>query len=354
MQPFSLEQYRALREGAALVDRSERGRIAALGPDRLSYLHAMLTNDVASLRPGKGCYAAYLTAQGRMVADMRVLELGDLTLLVVEAPAKTVVLEKLQQFIFSEDVRLTDLSSELGEIAVYGARAADALAAVFASESGALSREALAALAEYESARAPFKGGTAVAVADRELGVPGFDVHVDRERAPALAGALCQAGVVEASGDTAEVLRIEAGRPRFGVDMDDSTIPLEAGIERRAISFTKGCYPGQEVITRVLHRGHGRVAKKLVGINVCGSVVPARGDRVVADDKEIGRITSAALSPSLRCPIALGYVHRDFAAPGTAGSIVHDDERLAARVVEIPFVQLPWNSGSSASGQTDA
>jgi len=338
MQPFSLEEYRALREGAALVDRSQRGRIAAVGPDRLSYLHAMLTNDIASLRQGKGCYAAYLTPQGRMMADMRVLELGDLTLLGVEASAKTVVLEKLEQFIFAEDVRLADLSSTLGEVAVYGPRAADTLAAVFAPESGAPSKEALAALAEYESARAPFKGGTAVVAADRELGVPGFDAYIDRARAPAFAGALGEAGAVEASEDGAEVLRIEAGRPRFGVDMDENTIPLEAGIERRAISFTKGCYPGQEVITRVLHRGHGRVAKKLVGVSVYGSVVPARGDQFVVDDREVGRVTSAALSPSLQSPIALGYVQRDFAAPGTAVCIVRDGQRLPAKVVELPFV----------------
>jgi folate-binding protein YgfZ len=269
---------------------------------------------------------------------MRVLELGDLTLLGVEASAKTVVLEKLEQFIFSEDVRLADLSSTLGEIAVYGPRAADVVAAVFAPENGAPSKEALAALAEYESAGAPFKGGTGVVAADRELGVPGFDVYIDRERAPAFAGALREAGAVEASEDGAEVLRIEAGRPRFGVDMDENTIPLEAGIERRAISFTKGCYPGQEVITRVLHRGHGRVAKKLVGVSVYGSVVPARGDRFVVDDREVGRVTSAALSPSLQSPIALGYVQRDFAAPATAVSIVHDGQRLPAKVVELPFV----------------
>ena len=123
MQPIFVQQYRALGDGAGVANRSERGRIAASGADRLSFLHAMLTNDIASLRPGAGCYAAYLTPQGRMIADMRVLELGDLTLLDLEAGTKTAVLEKLEQFIFSEDVRLVDATGDIGEIGVYGARA---------------------------------------------------------------------------------------------------------------------------------------------------------------------------------------------------------------------------------------
>jgi folate-binding protein YgfZ len=339
MQPFFPEHYRALREAAALVDRSHRGRIAAVGSDRLSYLHAMLTNDIAALGPGRGCYAAYLTPQGRMIADMRVLELGDLTLLDVEASAKAVVLEKLEQFIFSEDVRVADLSSDLGEISIYGPRAADAVAAALASEGGAPSADVLAALAEYASVRAPFKGGAAVITADRDLGVPGFTAYIDRERAPALEAAVREAGAVEIGEDAAEVLRIEAGRPRYGVDMDENTIPLEAGIENRAISFTKGCYPGQEVITRVLHRGHGRIARKLVGMVVEGGATPARGDRVVSGDTEVGTVTSAAMSPSLQSPIALGYVQRDFVEPGTDVSIVHGDTRLSAKTTGLPFVR---------------
>jgi folate-binding protein YgfZ len=338
MKPSFLEEYRALRDEAALVERSDRGRIAAAGADRLAYLHAMLTNDIVALRPGTGCYAAYLTPQGRMMADMLVLELGDLTLLDVEPCATSVVLEKLEQFIFSEDVRLSDLTSQLAEVRVCGPCAGDVLAAVV-GEGGGVSAAALSQLAEYASLRGSFHGASAVVAADWQLGVPAFNVYLDRQQAGAFQDALRQAGAVDASEDGAEVLRIEAGRPRFGVDMDENTIPLEAGIEARAISFTKGCYPGQEVITRVLHRGHGRVAKRLVGVACDGDVVPARGDPFVVDGKEVGKVTSATMSPSLQSPIALGYVQRDFVDPGTAVSIVHGEARLAARVVGLPFIR---------------
>jgi folate-binding protein YgfZ len=130
-------------------------------------------------------------------------------------------------------------------------------------------------------------------------------------------------------------LRIEAGRPRFAVDMETDTIPLEAGIEDRAISMTKGCYVGQEVIVRVLHRGHGRVARKLVWLDVVGPGIPARGDLILAGDREVGRITSGAFSPRANAPLALGYVQRDFMASGTIVTV-----RSGGRILEAKVRQL--------------
>ena len=150
------------------------------------------------------------------------------------------------------------------------------------------------------------------------LGVPGYDVYVPAGDADALRAKLVEAGAVTASEETAETLRIEAGRPRFGIDMNTDTIPLEAGIEDRAISFTKGCYVGQEVIIRVMHRGHGRVARRLVSIVVAGGTgACARRARFRSGDRVVGEITSATASPRLGAPLALGYVQRDHAAPGT-------------------------------------
>ncbi len=339
MEPFFLGQYRAVGEGAGLIDRSERGRIVATGADRQSYLHAMLTNDVLSLRPGNGCYAAYLTPQGRMVADMRVLELGDLTLLDVEPAARGVVLEKLEQMIFSEDVRLADATADLAEVGVYGTRAAEVLDHVLPEGSDRPGKGVLDGLTEYQSVRARFQEGTVVIAADREFGVPGFTAYLDTGRGAALRAAIGDAGALGVQGETLDVFRIEAGRPRFGVDMDETTIPLEAGIEGRAISFTKGCYPGQEVIVRVVHRGHGRVARRLVGMVVTGDTAPGHGDRVLVAGRDVGVVTSAALSPALHAPIALGYVQRDFVAPGTQVAVAHGDEQLAAKIVDTPFVR---------------
>jgi len=140
------------------------------------------------------------------------------------------------------------------------------------------------------------------------------------------------AGVVES-------LRIEAGEPAFLVDMGDDTIPTEAGIEETAVSYLKGCFPGQEVLVRIRDRGHGKVARKLVGLTIDGEVVPASGSAIAGGDKEIGRVTSAVMSPALGKPIALGYLHRDFVAPGSAVAVLVGDARLSATVTALPFVR---------------
>jgi folate-binding protein YgfZ len=165
-----------------------------------------------------------------------------------------------------------------------------------------------------------------------QLGSPGFCVFLEPAQERDLTAALCAAGAREVSADAIEAARVEAGYPVFGVDMTDDTIPLEAGIEGRAISMTKGCYVGQEVIVRVLHRGHGRVARKLVGLRIDGAV-PARGTRLFAADREVGFVTSAAASPRLGT-IAMAYVHRDFLAPGTTIEAATATGRAPATVTE--------------------
>src|SRR5205823_14386242 len=144
---------------------------------------------------------------------------------------------------------------------------------------------------------------------------------VEDAHASALRSALMAAGAAVLDADTAEAIRIEAGVPRFGRDMDEDTIPLEAGIETRAISFSKGCYVGQEVIIRVLHRGHGRVARKLMGLRIEGDAVPSAGAPVRDGAREIGRVTSSTRSPAAQQPIALAYLHRDFVTPGPTVSV---------------------------------
>ena len=165
-----------------------------------------------------------------------------------------------------------------------------------------------------------------------QLGVPGFVVYVESSGERELVTALIDAGAREVSRDAIEAARIEAGYAVYGVDMTDDTIPLEAGIEGRAISMSKGCYVGQEVIVRVLHRGHGRVARKLVTVRVAGAV-PPRGARLFAADRDVGFVTSAAMSPRLGA-IAMAYVHRDFLTPGTTLDAVTDGGRAQATVTE--------------------
>jgi folate-binding protein YgfZ len=320
--------YTALRHGAALIDRSSAGRILLTGADRRSYLQGLLTNDIAALTPGTGCYAAMLTAQGRMMTDMRVLELGDAVLLGVPAQVTTAIRDHLDRFIFSEDVRVEDVTARRAELGVYGPGALDVLIAA--------GLEGNAPSALFGSTRVRLAGVDALLVRSDEPGISGYDAIVDVSQAEATSAALLGAGAVRAADEELEAVRIESGRPRFGQDMDADTIPLEAGVEDRAISRSKGCYVGQEVIVRVQDRGHGRVAKRLVGLTLeADATVPVPGARIRSGDREIGRVTSAAWSPSLARPIALGYVQRDFTTVAT-GVVV--DGSGAASVVAMPLV----------------
>ena len=321
--------YQLARTGAAIVDRSERGWVVVSGADRRSYLHGLLTNDIATLQPGQGCYAAYLTPQGRMIADLWVYELGDVLLVSMSRDVKPTVLARLDQFIFTEDVQLGDVSDTFAATAVIGPRAADALA-----EAAGVSVEQLTSLPEHGNVRIAFEGQPAIVLSATDTGERGFDVLVAADQVARLRERLHAAGAVDVDPGVAEALRIEAAIPRFHRDMDEETIPLEAGIESRAISMTKGCYVGQEVIIRVLHRGHGRVARRLVGLTVNGTVAPPAGAAVHVEGREIGSVTSSAMSPALGKPIALAYLHRDFV---TAGTTVHVNDTDAV-VTPTPFV----------------
>jgi tRNA-modifying protein YgfZ len=314
--------YAALRNGAALVERPV-ARLLVRGADRRDYLQGLLTNDIAALRPGTGCYAAMLTAQGRMIADMRVLELGDAILLDVPRAIGTTVKDHLERFVFSEDVQVEDVTDTRAEIGLYGPRAFDVLAA--AGVEGGVP----AGLYMVMSAR--IAGSDALIVRADDIGIPGAAVIVDAAAGGAVRAALIAAGAIQAGEAAVEAVRIESGRPRFGADMDTDTIPLEAGLEDRAISRSKGCYVGQEVIVRVQDRGHGRVARRLVGLTFDASAaVPARDAAIRAGEREIGRVTSAAWSPSLARPVALGYVHRDFVEPGTPVLVGGDPAAVSA------------------------
>jgi folate-binding protein YgfZ len=301
--------YTALRDGAALVEMPF-GRVMLRGIDRRAYLQGLLTNDIAALTPGTGCYAAMLTAQGRMITDMRVLELGDAVLLDVPVRLAPGVRDHLDRFVFSEDVQVEDVTAATGELGLYGPKAIEVLhvAGVAGAAAGAL----------HGVTRVRAGGRDVTLVRADTIGIAGFDLIADRASMDTVRAALTAAGALAASNADVEAVRIESGRPWFGRDLDADTIPLEAGLEDRAISRSKGCYVGQEVIVRVQDRGHGRVARRLVGLTFdAAAPVPSSAAVVRAAEREVGRVTSAAWSPALARPIALAFVHRDFVEPGT-------------------------------------
>ena len=325
----SFGAYTAARERAGLVDRANLARVVVSGADRASFLQGLLTNDVVALKPGQGCYAAYLTAQGRMIADLHLYELGDVMLITLHQDVKDTVMAKLDQVIFSEDVQLGDVTDTFGQVAVIGPQAASAVASVLA-----LPIDTLTGLADHGNFRTSWNGLPAIVTRAGDTGEPGFDLFVERAQIDGLRRALLTAGAVEVDPAAVDAIRIESGVPLFHRDMDEDTIPLEAGIESRAISFSKGCYVGQEVVIRVLHRGHGRVARKLVGLQIDDDRVPSAGAPIHAGDREVGRVTSSTWSPALQRPIALGYVHRDFIEPGAKVFV----DGAAAEVTALPFV----------------
>jgi folate-binding protein YgfZ len=342
----SMPGYDAARSTAVVVDRSGEGRLRLTGADRVAWLQGLVTNDVAALQPGQGCYAAYLTPQGRMISDLRILATREALLLDVPTVARTTVAARFEQFIITEDVVVEDVTARIARLGVHGPAAA-----VVVAKALDVPAARLTTLAEHEHLDVEFQDAPVFIAGCQALAGPGFDVYCAAERVTDVAARLFAAGAHDITADAWDTLRIEAGLPLFGVDMDTDTIPLEAGLEASAISQTKGCYVGQEVVIRILHRGGGRVVRRLVAWKADDEsgedvTVPGAGTPVSVDGKNIGRVTSAAWSPTLRRVVGLGYAHRDHTEPGTKLTI-GKEPAVAATVSTLPLVAMPVGVGAA-------
>lgn len=319
----------AARTVAAMADRSERGRLVVRGNDRLTFLHNMLSNAISTLEPGSGCRAELLDDHGHVVGDLRVFVATDHVLIDLEPGRAELVREALDKFVIMDDVTIEDVTATLVQLTLVGPKAADVLRAVLGAE---------APRAMFEHRTAVLAGIEARIAHTRFTGPDDYDVFVPAGQA-AQARTMLQTGVIAAGGallSTAafEILRVEAGVARQGADIDDKVIALEAGLDKDgAISFTKGCYLGQEVMARIDSRGH--VNRLLVGLALAGDgAPPAPGTPIRAGEKDVGRVTSAVFSPTLSKTIALGYVRREHAEPGSALTV----GEASAVVAALPFV----------------
>lgn len=303
------DQYRIITSRAAWIDRAASGRLKFVGRDATAFLQGLLTNDVSQLEPGHGVYAAWLTPLGRMVTDIVVLHRGACLLGLVGTGLGTSLAARFDQLIFTEELVVSDASGEFAELAVTGASAVDILAAALGADAAALG--SLTELSQID-----VDGGFVIRTGDSTY--PSFHVLVDPAKRETLVARLEAAGSVAMDEEMSTALRIEAGRGRWGHDLGDDVIPLEAGLLERAISTSKGCYVGQEIVIRILHRGGGRVAKRLVTLAFAPDVADAPAPRVTleAGGVVVGHITSAAFSPGRGCVVALGYLHRDAAEVG--------------------------------------
>ena len=307
--------YAALTQGCALIDRSERGKLALSGAEAAAFLNGQVSNDVEALEPGEGCYAAFLTPKGKMLGDLRVLATPGELLLDTERVSLQPLFDLIRRGTIGWAAELHKRTLETALLSLTGPRARD------------LAGAAGAGLPEAEHAHREARlGGAAVRLVTTADGV---DVLCAAGDAGAVSEALVGAGAIVVDEAAAEIARIEAGRPRYGVELDDTTIPQEAGLNERAVSFTKGCYVGQETVARLHWRG--KPNRHLRGLRL--SAPTATGTPLRLGDKDVGRIGSAGLSP-VHGPIALALVRRE-AQPGAV--LAAGDDGTTAEVVELPF-----------------
>jgi folate-binding protein YgfZ len=332
----ALAEHVALRATVGVLDLSFRSRICLVGNDRARFLHGQVTNDVKKLRAGEGCYSALTTAKGKMEGDLNIYALADELLLDFEPGLTGKISQRLEKFIVADDVQIVDASLHYSLLSVQGPKAADVV-------------RALGLFAEL-----PAKPFVSVKISDdtlgeiylmnhARLGTSGFDLFVPNNSLGVVMDKLIAAAKQiggRAVGWTAfETARIEAGIPRFGADMDETNIPLECGIESRAVSYNKGCYIGQEVINRIHSVGH--VTRELRGLRLADDLksLPQKHDKLFYAGKEVGYVTSAVKSPSLNANIALGYVRREVNQIGNELTLRTAAGENPVKIVELPFVK---------------
>jgi folate-binding protein YgfZ len=305
--------YRLLTEACGFLDRSDRGKLALSGKDAKGFLQGQVSNDVEALTPGQGCYAAFLTPKGKMLGDVRILDAGDELLLDTERIALQALFNMIRRFSIGYDAQLQKRTLERGLLSLIGPHAAEVggLGATPPDEHAHIAAEV---------------GGVHV----RAIRTPsGIDLLCASADTDALRIALEGAGVAAVRAAAAECLRVEQGVPRYGLDLDDTVIPQEAGLNARAVSFTKGCYVGQETVARLYYRG--KPNRHLRGV---AAEAPVRsGDAIIFEQRTVGRIGSAVISPRFG-PIALALIRRE-APPGSIVSI--GDDAVGGSVVELPF-----------------
>jgi folate-binding protein YgfZ len=306
-------QYRALREGAGILDRSSRGKLIVRGADAAEFLQGQVSNDVEALEPETGCYAALLDRKGHMQADMRVLRLGTGDLWIdTEREAAGAVERHLRMYSVGREVEIEDVSDGWAIVSVIGP--------------ASLEIAGTGPLAPENAQRFYERDGVEILAVATDLGL---DLIARSDQADELRNLLARSEAVDVTEPAAEILRVESGRPRFGREMTTATIPQEAGIAERAVSFTKGCYIGQETVARLHYRG--KPNRHLRGLRL--EAPAAAGDAVMLGDREVGRAGTAVISPALG-PIALAVIRRE-AEPGARVDV--GESRIGAEVVELPF-----------------
>jgi len=312
-----MKGYDALRNGAAWLDLSARGKIKLTGEDRARLLHAMTTNHIQQLTPGAGCYAFFLNDKGRILSDANILCRPDHFLLDLEPEAREKIYQHLDHFIIADDVTLEDATAELATIAVEGPKAVEVLQAA-----GAL---------VPETAYSTIEWGSRVVAGLNSTGSLGFFIFAPASEKSALIAQIEAAGAVAADAEAFQVVRLEHGKARFGEDIGERFLAQEAN-QPQALHFSKGCYLGQEIVERV--RSRGQIHRMLMPLVLDAKTPPEPGAKLQTGEANVAEITSAAYSPALDKVVALAYVRTDHARPHTEITLGDTRAEVVAPVVE--------------------
>jgi folate-binding protein YgfZ len=336
IQPIPLAEYSAVRDGgAAVLDLSSRGRLLVSGSEAVMFLNGLITNDMKTLAVNSWMSAAFPNVQGRLLTAVRIIHRQDGFLIDTEGLTFETVAKLLERFTLAGDFRVTDLTSETAMLSLQGRNAPEVIHQVFGEMAANVARQRMVTAQLENDSNVNIIRATHTAE-------DGFDIFVGMNEVRTLRESFTKAGAHPVGPDALEVLRIEAGIPLYGVDMDETNVVTETNLDD-AVSFTKGCYIGQEIIARIKYRGH--VAKKLTGLVFESQVTLESGAKILsADDKEIGRVTSSAFSPRLDRTVALGYVKYDYLGPGTSVEVISSEQEFPATVSELPFVRGSWLS----------
>ncbi|MBS1807226.1 MAG: aminomethyltransferase family protein [Acidobacteria bacterium] len=323
-------EYEAIRNAAALIDLSPAAKFEVSGKNAVPFINGLITNDVKTLKAGDGTLAAFLNVQGKVVSICRFYQTGEHLLIECDWANRETLFKNLSRFVPAGEFFLKDVTEELALLSLQGPIASELFLA--------LTEQPVEAEPEYRNFQTKIDGINVLIASHSRAGVTGFDIFVPVAAKASVQQALLGRCAKLVGSEALEIARLEAGIPREGVDVTDSNILLEAGYEK-AVSYTKGCYLGQEIIARIHWRG--QPARQLRGLLVDATELPAKGTELwAADGKKVGEITSSARSFALDQIIALGYVHRYYLTAGTEFTLKRDGvEQGSATITETPFVQ---------------
>ena len=325
-------EYQAVRQAVGLSDLSHRGKIRVTGDDRVKWLQGLISNDILPLQPGQGRYSSFLTHKGKMLGDFRVYVRAESLWVEDVGEVGDATFQALRKFLlYGIKAKMENCAESWGLLLVSGPKTCATVSAAFGVE--------MSDLTPVSAIAAKIGGQTAFVLRTEETGENDLEILLPTDTLPTAWERLMEAGaaygIKAVGGHAREALRIEAGLPKAGPDLNEEIVPPEANLEGKAFSLNKGCYPGQEVVARM--DTYGNVRRKLVGLVMNGSIIPPRGAKLFSGDREVGWVSSATDSPQIKTPIALAFPLRDFSAPGTNLAIEIDGARHDATVQALPF-----------------